>query len=1213
MATLEQITRGSAVKGILPDALATISDVRWIGTVAIEVTYKDANGRLGNELLYRDREPTLEIVDVGRPWSFDADGALFRLLSEANRIRLAYLFDPLLAVHTALVEPLPHQITAVYGEMLSRQPLRFLLADDPGAGKTIMTGLLIKELIARGDLQRCLIVCPGNLVEQWQDELDRRFHLPFDIMTNDALEAARTGNCFNEVSLAICRLDKLSRYEDAQAKLMQTDWDLIVCDEAHKLSATYFGNEVKYTKRYRLGQLLSTLTRHFLLLTATPHNGKEADFQLFMALLDGDRFEGKFRDGVHVTDASDMMRRLVKEQLLKFDGTPLFPERRAYTVNYALSDAEAELYKEVTDYVREEFNRAEALESEGRKGTVGFALTILQRRLASSPEAIYQSIRRRRERLEKRLREEQLLKRGAELAVDLNAGLPALTSDDIEDLEDAPDSEVETAEERVVDQATAARTITELRAEIGQLADLERMALRVRQSGTDRKWDELSRLLQNTPVAEFARIQPSPTLVAEFARIQPSPTSPAESWRIQLRAGIQPSNAEMFDAQGHRRKLVIFTEHRDTLNYLTERIRALLGRPEAVVVIHGGIGREDRRKAEEAFRHDKEVEILVATDAAGEGINLQRAHLMVNYDLPWNPNRLEQRFGRIHRIGQTEVCHLWNLVAKDTREGEVYYRLLEKLDEEREALGGQVFDVLGQLTFEDRPLRELLLEAIRYGDQPEVKARLFEVVDHSLDRKHLRELIEGRALTHDAMDVTKVRQIREDMERADARRLQPHFIASFFIEAFKLLGGSIHEREPKRYEVKHVPAVIRNRDREIGRGQAVLQRYERITFEKTLISVPGKPMAAFVCPGHPLLDATLDLVIERHRDLLKRGAVLIDDTDEGDQPRALLYLEHAIQDARTDRAGNRRIVSKRLQFVEVDQAGNAVNAGPAPYLDYRPPTEAEAAKLASQPMPDWLRADLEAKAMEHAAIHLVPDHLNELRRRKEELIDKTLAAVKDRLTKEINYWDHRAAQLKDQELAGKVNAKLNSGLARQRADELSARLQRRLAELVQERKLSPLPPVVLGGAMIIPVGLLRKLTGQAPEPPPDFALDTEESERRAMQAVMETERRLGFNPRDVSDQNLGYDVESAIPNSGLLRFLEVKGRVRGARTVTITKNEILTGLNKPQQFILALVLLDPDREEVRYARVPFEKEPDFKATSVNYDLEKLLAIAEEPA
>ncbi|MBK9119766.1 MAG: DUF3883 domain-containing protein [Phycisphaerales bacterium] len=1169
MANLETITRGAAVRGILPDSLVTVSDVRWIGTVAIEVTYKDAAGKLGNELLYRDREPTLEIVEAGRPWSFDGDAGLFRLLSEANRIRLAYLFDPLLAVHTSLVEPLPHQITAVYSEMLLRQPLRFLLADDPGAGKTIMTGLLIKELVARGDLQRCLIVCPGNLAEQWQDELDRRFHLPFDIMTNDALEAARTGNWFTETPLAICRLDKLSRDEDTQAKLQQTDWDLIVCDEAHKLSATYFGNEVKYTKRYRLGQELSTLTRHFLLLTATPHNGKEADFQLFMALLDGDRFEGKFRDGVHVTDSSDMMRRLVKEQLLKFDGTPLFPERRAYTVNYALSDAEADLYKQVTDYVREEFNRAEALENEGRKGTVGFALTILQRRLASSPAAIYQSLRRRRERLEKRLREEQLLKRGAEAGIDLTVGLPALTADDIDDLEDAPDKEIEDTEEHVVDQASAARTITELKAEITQLQDLERTALRVRQSGTDRKWDELSRLLQN--------------------------------------------KSEMFDAHGHRRKLVIFTEHRDTLNYLAERIGALIGKPEAVVIIHGGIGREERRKAQESFTQDKEVEILVATDAAGEGINLQRAHLMVNYDLPWNPNRLEQRFGRIHRIGQTEVCHLWNLVAKDTREGEVYYRLLEKLDEERNALGGQVFDVLGQVTFEDKPLRQLLLEAIRYGDQPEVRARLYQVVDKALDRQHLRELVEGRALTHDAMDVSKVRQIREDMERAEARRLQPHFIAAFFLEAFKLLGGAIHEREAKRYEIKHVPAVIRTRDREIGRGDTVLSRYERITFEKALISVPGKPLAAFVCPGHPLLDATLDLVIERHRDLLKRGAILIDETDAGEQPRTLLYLEHAIQDARTDRAGNRRVVSKRLQFVEIDADGNAANAGPAPYLDYRPPTEDEASAIAQVPLPDWVRGDLESRAMEHAAIHMVPQHLDELRRRKEELLDKTKAAVQDRLTKEINYWDHRAAQLKDQELAGKVNAKLNSGLARQRADELTARLQKRLTEIEQERKLAALPPVVLGGALVVPVGLLRRLRGEPADTPSEFAIDTERSERLAMDAVAEIERRLGFVPRDVSAQNLGYDIESAIPGTGLLRFLEVKGRVQGAKTVTITKNEILTALNKPDEFILAIAVIDGDRADVRYVRRPFEKEPDFKATSVNYDLSALLAQAEAPA
>src|SRR5690606_25831751 len=279
-----------------------------------------------------------------------------------------------------------------------------------------------------------------------------------------------------------------------------------------------------------------------------------------------------------------------------------------------------------------------------------------------------------------------------------------------------------------------------------------------------------------------------------------------------------------------RQKLVIFTEHRDTLNYLQQRITTLLGKPEAVVAIHGGMGREERMKAQEAFRHDPEVKVLIATDAAGAGINLQRAHLMVNYDLPWNPNRLEQRFGRIHRIGQTEVCHLWNLVAEETREGDVYRRLLEKLEEARTALGGQVFDVLGTVQFGGKPLRELLIQAIRYGEQPEVRERLNRVIESAINREQLQELLEERALVRDAMDTTRVQRIREAMERAEARRLQPHYIETFFLEAFKRLGGSVRQREPRRYEVTHVPAPVRNRDRQIGLGEPVLARYERIAF-----------------------------------------------------------------------------------------------------------------------------------------------------------------------------------------------------------------------------------------------------------------------------------------------------------------------------------------------------------------------------------------------
>jgi SNF2 family DNA or RNA helicase len=1193
LSKLEELKPSAAVRGIVPDSLVTVVSTQWFGSEALELTYKTPDGKVANELVYRHDEPRIEVVEQGRPWSFDGDGALFRLVSEAHRIRLAHLFDPVLAVHTSLVEPLPHQITAVYDAMLPRQPLRFLLADDPGAGKTIMAGLLMKELIARGDLHRCLVVCPGSLAEQWQDELYRRFHLPFEILTNDKLEAARTGNWFQETNLAIARLDKLSRNEDVQGKLAAPDcrWDLVVCDEAHKMSATFFGGEIKHTKRYRLGQLLSTLTRHFLLLTATPHNGKEEDFQLFMALLDGDRFEGRFRDGVHAADVSDLMRRMVKESLLKFDATPLFPERIAYTVPYKLSDAEAQLYKAVTDYVREEFNRAEALQNGKRAGTVGFALTILQRRLASSPEAIYQSLRRRRERLESRLRELELLQRGGEVTPAI-VPVPTLDAEDVEDLEDAPDDEVAAAEEEILDQATAARTIAELKGEIEALGRLETLALAVRRSGQDRKWRELASLLSEifTPAAIGGRVsEPEPPPFGSGAIPKPE-ASP-------------------------RQKLVLFTEHRDTLTYLDQRITTLLGRKEAVVVVHGSMGREDRMKAQESFRHDPEVQVLLATDAAGEGINLQRAHLMVNYDLPWNPNRIEQRFGRIHRIGQTEVCHLWNLVAEETREGDVYRTLLEKLEQARQALGGQVFDVLGKLQFEGRPLRELLIQAIRYGEQPEVRARLTQVVANAFDRRHIQDLIEEHALAHDAMDASRVHRIREEMERAEARRLQPHYIESFFLEAFRRLGGAVKLREPRRYEVSHVPAPVRNRDRLIGIGEPVLPRYERIAFEKALVAPQGQPLAAFVCPGHPLLDAAIDLTLERHRDLLRRGTVLVDERDPGVAPRVLFYLEHAIQDASLARSGERRIVSKRMLYVELDAAGSARHLHYAPYLDYRPLATDEPGieALLARPECAWITHELEHAAQGHAVAHVVPEHLAEVRSRRLELAAKTEAAVKDRLTKEISYWDHRAEELKVQEQAGRPNARLNSGEARKRADALQARLEKRMEELKLERQIAPLPPVVLGGLLVVPAGLIATMKGRQMATVAAVP-DTQAAAARARAIVMEIERRLGFEPIDRETEKLGYDIESRVLGTGRLRFLEVKGRVAGAATITVTKNEILYSLNKPEDFILAIVEFREDgSHRAHYVRRPFHREPDFGVTSVNYDFGGLLARAALPS
>src|SRR5713101_3227828 len=1021
MRAFEDIKPGARLRGLDPAGIAEVVQVARFGPDALNLVFR-VDGRVGERLVYRGEESGFEFLQEGRSYAFDADGGLLRLASEAYRIRLAYLFDPYLAVSASQIEALPHQITAVYGEMLPRQPRRFLLADDPGAGKTIMAGLLIKELLIRGDLERCLIVAPGGLVEQWQEEMAEKFSLGFDLLSRDQIEASITGNPFVEHNRLIMRLDMAARSDELKAKLEAApDWDLVICDEAHRMAASYFGGEVRETQRYKLGKLLGTRTRNLLLMSATPHNGKEADFQLFMGLLDADRFEGRFREGIHKADVSDMMRRLIKEELYHFDGTPLFPERRAYTASYSLSPAEADLYQAVTTYVREEMNRADRVGDNSRRNNVGFALQILQRRLASSPAAIHRSLERRRKRLEERLREEKLMRQtGASFA-----RAPALPSYDPDEMDEAPGVEAEAVEEQILDSATAAQTLAELEAEIETLRDLEERALRLKLSGRDAKWRELESILDD-PIM------------------------------------LDP-------ATGLRRKIIIFTEPRDTLEYLAQKISGKAG-AEAVVVIHGGIAREARRAGIAAFNSHPVVRVMIANDAAGEGVNLQRgAHLMVNYDLPWNPNRLEQRFGRIHRIGQTEVCHLWNLCATNTREGEVYRRLLEKLEEARKALGGKVYDVLGEL-FEGQALRDLLIDAIRYGDSPEVKAELFRKVDGAVDTEAIERLVAERKLTSEGMDLSTVAAIREQMERAQARRLQPHFISAFFREAFGLLGGRIVEREKGRFEILRAPSILKDRDRLIGRSDPVLDRYARVTFDKALII--GQPQAVLVTPGHPLLDATVDVVLERFQPLLQQGSVLVDDTDESTAPRLLVYLEHAIRDGRTVRSGEPRVVSQRLQFVHLAEDGAALDGGPAPYLDYRPITQEERALVDDAITAPWLSQGVENRALGYAIATLVPEHLAEVKQRRLGEIDKVEREVRARLNREINYWDSRAARLREEERAGKEQ-RINASNAEATAQRLVERLHKRQGELDRERRIAALPPVLRGAALIVPMGLLQ--------------------------------------------------------------------------------------------------------------------------------------------
>ena len=1156
MVRLEIIVPGMRLTGVIGDQSVEVVATRPYGPNSLEVVWRGPDG-LGERIFDRSDERRLRTVSAGRSFAFDGDGHLLRLASEALRIRLAHLFDPYVAVNASRIEPLPHQLTAVYGVMLERQPLRFLLADDPGAGKTIMAGLLIKELLIRGSLERCLIIAPGSLVEQWQDELSERFDLSFDILSREQVENSVSGNPFADRPRLIARLDMLARNDELKAKLKAApEWDLVIGDEAHRMSASFFGQEVRFTKRYQLGALAGELARHLLLMTATPHNGKEEDFQLFMGLLDADRFEGRFREGVRKVDPSDMMRRLTKEELRRFDGSALFPERRAYTIAYSLSPREAELYEAVTHYVREEMNRADRMGREGaqRRNNVGFALQILQRRLASSPAAIHESLKRRCARLERRLEEEKLGRTGPGAPETLHTvePEPALTE---EDLEEAPGEEIETFEEELLDCATAAQTIAELEVEIAEIRRLEGMALALRRSGEDTKWRELDRILDDPLVYDPAR--------------------------------------------DVRRKIVIFTEARDTLEYLAGRIRARTGEAESVAVIHGGVPRDRRRATIAAFNDDPVVRFLLANDAAGEGVNLQRGgHLMVNYDLPWNPNRIEQRFGRIHRIGQIEVCHLWNLVASETREGAVYERLLEKLETARESLGGKVYDVLGEL-FEGRPLRELFIEAIRYGEKPEVRERLFQAVDGAVDVDHINSLVSRNKLTREGLDPATVQGVREDMERAAARRLQPHHIRSFFEAAFEQAGGVLRIREKGRAEITRVPPSVRDRDRLVGRGDPVLPRYSRICFDKEQIA--GRPQAVLVAPGHPLLDAVVDLTLERYRELLTRGAVLIDENNQHENVQVLVTFRHAVCDGRTTRNGKPQTISERLQFVWLDGEGRAGDGGPAPHLDCRAVHEEEREQVDQLLKEPWLGEALGERARTIAMTELVPRHVREVRERRQPELDRIEAAVKERMRREIMHLQHRALDLEAEERAGK-KPRLNSENVRRQCDALSDRLAIRLAEVARQRDIASLPPEICGAALVIPGQLLD--SGEAEDDGVIDPADAVDAATRAaiealgMNAVMERERLLGHEPRDVSAENRGYDIEGRDGDSGRLRFIEVKGRRADATTITITRNELLTAWNAGDAYTLAIVLVEDGKaHRPIYVRDPapeFGPEPGFR-------------------
>ncbi len=1134
---LEDIVQGDRLHGVVPGEPVEVLGLRWNGIDALSLTYARGNGDLRQVILYRaDEERLSPATSQARP--FDAPAQDFRLVAEAQRIRLAGLYDPMLAVATSDVQPLPHQIRAVYGEMLPRTPLRFLLADDPGAGKTIMAGLYVKELLLREDVRRCLIVAPGGLVEQWQDELWFKFGLEFKILTTASVEAVVARPVFETEPLLIARMDQLARNPELLAQLEDSEWDLVVVDEAHRMAAHYFGGKLEKSKRFQLGELLGRRTRHLLLMTATPHSGKEEDFQLFLTLLDADKFEGKYRPGVSTVDTTDVMRRMVKEDLLTFEGKPLFPERIAQTVPYDLTEAEADLYEQVTTYVREEMDRAKNLDGK-RRNTVGFALTVLQRRLASSPEAIYKSLVRRVERLERR---KQDLING--VGVEEPQGYPAGV---FEDPDEYSAEEIEDVEEELVDAATAARTVEELETELLSLGRLVNLARGVRNLDTDRKWTELRAILEDDVVGR--------------------------------------------DDDGRPRKLIVFTEHRDTLDYLHRKIATLLGRAEAVHAIHGGVNRGQRRQITEEFTHNPDFRVLLATDAAGEGLNLQVAHLMVNYDLPWNPNRIEQRFGRVHRIGQKEVCRLWNLVARNTREGAVFTRLLEKIEEQRKAYGGQVFDVLGT-AFDEHPLRELLMDAILYGEQPEVRARMDQVINERIS-EGLQELLEERALARESLAEADMAALRRAMEEARARRLQPHFIQDAFLAAFRRLGGRISRRETGRFEISNVPSPIR-----AASAGPVATRYDRVTFEIARIEGEGLGRAELLAPGHPLHDAALDVAMATWGEALERGATLV--STKVTEPELLVGVIEEVVDA-TGIA-----VAKRFSYAYINQTGDVRPAGPAPYLDcVAAPTDANESVL------DWV-GKAESAAADWLVANKLPEYLADVQARRAVEIERSRSQITQRMGYEINRLAGEAMAAEEKERTGQRVREGSESLSR-KSRELEQRLIKRLGLLDRQQQMSTIPPRVVAAALVLPY---TEVAAELPATAPMHAVATAEVERRGVDAVLAAEHALGRVPQEMVHNNPGYDIQSTRGDDPLL-FIEVKARIDGAEDFFVTHTEVRHGQNAAPHYRLALVRVDPrgpEHDEVRYLADPFREVSmgDFDAEGIRGNWSKSWARGQTP-
>ena len=982
---------------------------------------------------------------VGGTHTFDAEPRLFRLAVEALRTHLAHTFDPQYAVSVSQVDPLPHQFEAVYKRMLPLPRIRFLLADDPGAGKTIMAGLLMRELMRRGDVTRVLVLCPKALTDQWRREMWERFREPFVLVTGELVSSRFGQNIWVENDRVVASVD-LAIQDHILPGIDHSQWDLVIFDEAHKLSAYRYGasGKVDKTKRYMLAERLASRTKHLLLMTATPHKGDPENFRLLMALLDEKVFASQAGTQNALAKDSPFFLRRMKEAMRHFDGRPLFLPRHVETIAYELAPHEQELYDAVTDYVSNGLAQAE----ETRNRNVTLALIILQRRLASSLYAVTRSLERRHDRLSEELgqarQQNRLTSRPADVEYDLD-------EDDVEDLTDEDDA--------VLSGASTARTPTELENEIAQLDVLITLAQTTLRKGPERKLEEFRRVVESQTIAD------------------------------------------------RNEKILIFTEHRDTLTYLTGKLREWGYR---VCNIHGGMKLADRIGAEREFRGP--AQFMVATEAAGEGINLQFCKVMINWDLPWNPNRLEQRMGRIHRYGQEYEVQVVNVVANTTREGSVLVRLMEKLERMRAQLGhDQVYDVvssvldagqvrldvlLRQAILNRRSMDDILGDLDFVGDQGSIAAA--------------REAL-GEALATADIDMGSILGDERDSKE---RRLTPEFVERFFVDGFRYLSGRLAPEADSDWKLDFVPAEIRREVRSHNSGEFGSDN-RLITFRKERLR--RDPPAEFVAPDHPLFDAVLGRILEQGRPLLAKGAVFID--RETRDPYLVWLLEAAVVN------GSGEVVHRRLLALR-QRGPEFQRVAPGVLLDL-PPSDVSPA------LPEAVRRAADGDAAVKAATEFYTSaYLSEVAAEQERQVSIVETALQRSVNDNLTDLQKLLERQHEDEAKGQ-DMRIAIHTTNERIDTLTTGLRQRREELQRRRVTSLQTPRVVGVAAVIP-GPVPKVVEEG------RGGDNTTVEMAAMQVAMDHERSHDRTPVDVSKTGVGYDVRSEGPN-GDVRYIEVKG------------------------------------------------------------------------